>query len=304
MQPISFPSRSRNPATEVLALVTSGFWPLILARLSTAASSSGLVLGGPADAHVDDDLLQLGDRHLVLQVELRRQGRGDRRVVLVEQAGHVGSSFVSGRVGRAAGRAVGAVRGRVGSARLGGQASWRGPAWRGRRCRGSALHFLQYRCFWPASVNRWPTRTPRLQRRAVEQDVRDVDRHLLGEPAPLLVLGAGLQVLVDPVDPLDDDLVLLGEDAEHLGDPPASGVPLSSPVITSTWSSLRMMHGDSLSRLGSGRVGSGQTTSAARLMIFMNWRSRSSRAMAPKMRVPRGFFSVSIRTTALRSNLT
>src|SRR5262249_38433908 len=39
-------------------------------------------------------------------------------------------------------------------------------------------------------------------------------------------------------------------------------------------------------------------------MIFMNWRSRSSRAIAPKMRVPRGFFSASIRTTALRSNLT
>ena len=31
-------------------------------------------------------------------------------------------------------------------------------------------------------------------------------------------------------------------------------------------------------------------------MIFMNWRSRSSRAMAPKIRVPRGFFSASIRT--------
>src|SRR4028118_875823 len=37
-------------------------------------------------------------------------------------------------------------------------------------------------------------------------------------------------------------------------------------------------------------------------MIFMNWRSRSSRAMAPKMRVPRGSFSLLIRTTALRSN--
>src|SRR5436305_13043030 len=39
--------------------------------------------------------------------------------------------------------------------------------------------------------------------RAVEQDVRDVDRHLLREPAPLLALGARLEVLVDPVDPLD-----------------------------------------------------------------------------------------------------
>src|SRR5208337_4081394 len=48
----------------------------------------------------------------------------------------------------------------------------------------------------------------------------------------------------------------------------------------------------------------GQTTSAARLMIFMNWRSRSSRAIAPKIRVPRGFLSASISTTALRSNLT
>ena len=42
MQPISFPSRSRNPATEVLALVTCGFWPEILARLSTATSMSDL----------------------------------------------------------------------------------------------------------------------------------------------------------------------------------------------------------------------------------------------------------------------
>ena len=36
----------------------------------------------------------------------------------------------------------------------------------------------------------------------------------------------------------------------------------------------------------------GQTTSAARLMIFMNWRSRSSRAIAPKMRVPEDFSGV------------
>ncbi len=42
MQPISFPSRSRKPATEVLALVTIGFWPAILVRLSTAASIRAL----------------------------------------------------------------------------------------------------------------------------------------------------------------------------------------------------------------------------------------------------------------------
>ena len=39
---MSLPSRSRNPETEILALVITGFWPLILPRLSTAASSRAL----------------------------------------------------------------------------------------------------------------------------------------------------------------------------------------------------------------------------------------------------------------------
>ena len=42
---------------------------------------------------------------------------------------------------------------------------------------------------------------------AKQQHVGDVDRHLLGEPSPLGVLLARPQVLVDAVDPLDDDLV-------------------------------------------------------------------------------------------------
>ena len=46
------------------------------------------------------------------------------------------------------------------------------------------------------------------------------------------------------------------------------------------------------------------TTSLARLTIFMKLRSRNSRATAPKMRVPRGFLSLSISTTALLSNRT
>ncbi len=37
--------------------------------------------------------------------------------------------------------------------------------------------------------------------------------------------------------------------------------------------------------------------------IFMKLRSRSSRATAPKIRVPRGVLSLSISTTALLSNL-
>ena len=47
-----------------------------------------------------------------------------------------------------------------------------------------------------------------------------------------------------------------------------------------------------------------QTTSEARLTIFMNRLSRSSRAMAPKIRVPRGSLSLLIRTQALRSKRT
>src|SRR5437867_10517647 len=44
-----------------------------------------------------------------------------------------------------------------------------------------------------------------------------------------------------------------------------------------------------------------QMTSGASEMIFVNCRSRSSRATGPKMRVPTGFSSGLIRTTALRS---
>src|SRR5262245_45050917 len=44
-----------------------------------------------------------------------------------------------------------------------------------------------------------------------------------------------------------------------------------------------------------------QMTSGASEMILVNWRSRSSRATGPKMRVPTGFSSGLIRTTALRS---
>ena len=52
------------------------------------------------------------------------------------------------------------------------------------------------------------------------------------------------------------------------------------------------------------RIFIGHTTSLARLTIFMNRRSRSSRATAPKMREPRGLPSGSTSTTALLSNRT
>src|SRR6185295_15928313 len=48
----------------------------------------------------------------------------------------------------------------------------------------------------------------------------------------------------------------------------------------------------------------GHTTSAAREMIFMKFLERSSRATAPKMRVPLGLFSVSSSTIAFLSKRT
>ena len=66
-------------------------------------------------------------------------------------------------------------------------------------------------------------------------------------------------------------------------------VPRSLPVRTSTRSPVLDQH---------------HTTSLARLTIFMKFRSRSSRATAPKMRVPLGFLSLSMITQAFESNRT
>ena len=50
------PSRSRNWAIERLALVTIGFWPVIMLRSPTAASSALAFVDRLAEADVDDDL--------------------------------------------------------------------------------------------------------------------------------------------------------------------------------------------------------------------------------------------------------
>ena len=65
--------------------------------------------------------------------------------------------------------------------------------------------------------------------------------------------------------------------------------PLSSPEITITvLVTLANLDGH-------------QITSGASEMIFMNSFSRSSRATGPKMRVPRGSFSLLMSTTAFSS---
>src|SRR5262249_48885760 len=97
---------------------------------------------------------------------------------------------------------------------------------------------------------------------------------------------AAPHVFVDAVDALDDDLASFVQDLQDF----FRRVPL---VVADH-------HLDQVSPSDFHNY----TTSLARLMIFMKRRSRSSRATAPKMRVPLGFNSLSISTIALRSNRT
>src|SRR5438132_9736109 len=67
--------------------------------------------------------------------------------------------------------------------------------------------------------------------RAVEQDVGDIDRHFLGEPAALGILPAGLEVLVNPIDAFHHDLILLGQRAQD----PAGGASLGSAGVVACY---------------------------------------------------------------------
>src|SRR5262249_54721710 len=128
------------------------------------------------------------------------------------------------------------------------------------------------------------------------EDVGSVDRHLLRQSAALRVLPARPQVFVDAVDTLDHDLALLGQYAEDAGD----GAALRTTGVVAR----NHFHQVIFTHVHDATFRPAYTPSAARLIIFMKLRSRSSRATAPKMRVPRGFCSLSMSTRALRSNLT
>jgi len=67
--PMACPSRSLKPAIDCFALVTTVFWPVISSR-SRWRLDEGLLLGGPADAAVEHDLLETRDLHDVGQAEL------------------------------------------------------------------------------------------------------------------------------------------------------------------------------------------------------------------------------------------
>src|SRR5436190_12974506 len=119
---------------------------------------------------------------------------------------------------------------------------------------------------------------------AEQEHVGNLDRHFLVQPAPLRVFLAPLDVFVDEVYPFHDDGARLAVDNQDLF--------AQTPVVA----------GDHFHNVVGFQMH--YTTSLARLTIFMNLLSRSSRATAPKMRVPRGLRSLSMSTTALESKRT
>src|ERR1043166_7693156 len=90
----------------------------------------------------------------------------------------------------------------------------------------------------------------------------------------------------DHADAFDDDALFIAEHADDLAAFAAFGAGDHHDFVA-------LFHVKSAHNL--------QTTSGAREMIFMNFLSRSSRATGPKMRVPRGLFSLSMMTMALVS---
>ena len=71
LAPMALPSRSLKPAIDFLALVMSGFWPVISVRSRDGALEQRRLRDGRADAHVDHDLLEPRHLHDVAEAELR-----------------------------------------------------------------------------------------------------------------------------------------------------------------------------------------------------------------------------------------
>src|SRR5438477_3864532 len=252
------------------------------------------VLASLAHAHIDDDLLQA--RHLPrVRVAARLHQRRKERLVerLLEPRGDRAGALRAplrdrGGLGRAlALLSLGLVPGRLGR---------RLRLRRRLRCvLGGVLgHVLTLvdRLAAPSAHAELAAVGERLDARAHglvapaahEQHVRERERALAFDDAALPQLLRGPLVLLDHVHLLDEHPPVGEQHAQHLA-------PLA-PLLA----------GDHRARVAPSHVRVGhQSTSGASEMIFVNLRSRSSRATGPKMRVPTGFSSGLINTTAFRS---
>ena len=70
LQPIDWPSRSLKPAIDVPGLGDDRLLTADLGEVGDGALEQRRLLGGPADAHVDDDLLERRHLHDVAETEL------------------------------------------------------------------------------------------------------------------------------------------------------------------------------------------------------------------------------------------
>ena len=77
LQPIDLALAQLEAGDRLLGLVTTGFWPEIGGQLGHRGLDLLGILGGFADAHVDDDLFELRHLHGVLVLELLQQGGAD-----------------------------------------------------------------------------------------------------------------------------------------------------------------------------------------------------------------------------------
>src|SRR5205085_5301350 len=135
--------------------------------------------------------------------------------------------------------------------------------------------------------------------RADHLEVGDLDGSLALQDAPLNVaLRIGAGVLLAEVHPLHDGRPLGRIHAQHLA-------LLASVLPRQHDHGVVLLHVRLEVRLFFLAVRSSvhQMTSGANEMIFMNLRSRSSRATGPKTRVPTGSLASLISTAALSSNL-
>ena len=89
LAPIGIFSRTLKAAIDFLAWVTTAFWPAISAEILGGDRRLLGIAGGLADAHVQHDLVETRNLHLVVVVELLLQRLADGLVVDLLQARRV-----------------------------------------------------------------------------------------------------------------------------------------------------------------------------------------------------------------------
>src|SRR5438876_10581475 len=117
-----------------------------------------------------------------------------------------------------------------------------------------------------------------------QRDIRNMNRHLLGDDAAFLARRL-LLMLADDIHALDQGAVVFRIDAQHFADPALVAAGAADDLVA----------------LADFKLQRHQSTSGASEMIFIWFLARNSRGTGPKMRVPTGSSCGLMSTAALRS---